>query len=155
MTLVRFFFVSCLILLTSCSKQDQVPKVSHIDTELVYAYDVPYVVNYPAMVQGVVDYKVIPRISGAIYKKFYQEGTYVKAGQALYEIDPRPYELQLKNFQGQLLKDKVALENLKIIYERYAELYKYNTVSLQDVENAKINYMAAVGNVETDQANVE
>src|SRR3990167_666472 len=78
--------------LIGCSAQKpQTDDRKHVDTQIVYAYDVPYVINYPAIVQGVVDYQVIPRISGVIYKKFYKEGAYVKKEQPLYEIDPRPF----------------------------------------------------------------
>lgn len=145
----------CFFTIISCGKKPvTADEAKHVDVQEVYAYDIPYIINYPAMVQGVIDYEVIPRISGAIYKKFYKEGSYVKKDQPLYEIDPRPYELQLKNFQGQLTKDKAAQDNLKIIYERYVDLYKYNAVAKQDVESARINYQAAVGNVETDIANI-
>lgn len=151
----KLLAVVCVIALVSCSKKPVLPDTSkHVDVVTVYASDIPYVINYPAIVQGVVDYQVIPRVSGAIYKKFYKEGSFVKKNQALYEIDPRPFELQLKNYQGQLTKDQAALDNLKVIYERYVDLYKYNAVAKQDVENARINYQAAVGNVETDHANI-
>lgn len=154
--LKNILIVFLCILSASCSKKKVVvEEAKHVDVQEVYAYDVPYIINYPAMVQGVVDYQVIPRVSGAIYKKFYKEGSYVKKDQPLYEIDPRPFELQLKNFQGQLVKDKTAQDNLKIIYERYVDLYKYNAVAKQDVENARINYKAAVGNVQTDIANID
>ncbi|MCC2624212.1 MAG: hypothetical protein K0R14_85 [Burkholderiales bacterium] len=150
-----FSLIFLCILTVSCSKKPIITdEAKHVDVQEVYAYDVPYIINYPAMVQGVVDYQVIPRISGAIYKKFYKEGSYVKKEQPLYEIDPRPFELQLKNFQGQLIKDKAAEDNLKIIYERYVDLYTYKAVAKQDVETARINYKAAVGNVQTDIANI-
>ncbi|HLX55308.1 MAG TPA: efflux RND transporter periplasmic adaptor subunit, partial [Aquella sp.] len=152
----NFFLIFLCIVSASCSKKPApTDEAKHVDVQEVYAYDVPYILNYPAMVQGVVDYQVIPRISGAIYKKFYKEGAYVKKEQPLYEIDPRPYELQLKNFEGQLIKDKAAEVNLKSIYDRYVDLYTYNAVAKQDVETARINYKAAVGNVETDIANID
>src|SRR5579863_3182643 len=152
----NFFLIFLCIVSASCSKKPApTDEAKHVDVQEVYAYDVPYILNYPAMVQGVVDYQVIPRISGAIYKKFYKEGAYVKKEQPLYEIDPRPYELQLKNFEGQLIKDKAAEVNLKSIYDRYVELYTYNSVDKQDVETARINYKDAVGNVESDIANID
>jgi membrane fusion protein, multidrug efflux system len=144
-----------LVSLIGCSKQKPPTiEAKHVDTQTVYSYDVPYIINYPAIVQGVVDYQVIPRVSGVIYKKYYKEGAYVKKDQPLYEIDPRPFELDLKNYQGQLVKDKAAQDNLKIIYERYVDLYKDKAVSKQDVESARISYMAAVGNVQSDVAKV-
>ena len=140
------------IAITSCSKKEM-PKVAdkHVDVMVTKAHDVPYVFDYPAMVQGVVDYPVIPRVSGAIFKQYYTEGTYVKKDAVLYEIDPRPYEFDLKTYEGNLVRDQAALDNYKLIYERY---YKGNAVSLQDVETAEINYKAGLGNVKTDQANI-
>lgn len=143
------------ILLVACS--DKKPKedpYSHVNAEKVTRKNIEYVLNYPAFVQGLVDYQVIPRISGVIYKKFYQEGTYVKKGDPLYQIDPRPFKWELKGYEGQLLKDKAARDNLKIIYERYQKLYKDRAVSKQALEIQRIRYMAAVGNVETDEANI-
>lgn len=147
--------VSCGIVLSACSKKEA-PKVAekHVDVAIATAYDVPYVFDYPAIVQGVVDYPVIPRVSGAIFKQFYTEGTYVKKDTVLYQIDPRPFQLNLAGYEGALVKDQAALENYKIIYDRYVVLYKTNAVSLQDVETANINYKGALGNVQTDKANI-
>lgn len=142
-------------LLLACS--DKKPKddpFSHVNAQKVQPRNIEYVLNYPAFVQGLVDYKVIPRISGVIYKKYYQEGTYVKKGEPLYLIDPRPYKWELKGYEGQLVKDKAARDNLKIIYDRYQKLYKDRAVSKQALEIQRIRYMAAVGNVETDEANI-
>lgn len=143
------------IIFTGCSKKDKVPDLTkHVDVQVVHSSNVPYVYDYPAIVQGVVDYPVIPRVSGSIYKQYYKEGTYVKKDTPLYQIDPRPYELDLQTYQGQLIRDKAAMDNYKLIYERYVKLYKVEAVALQDVETATINYQTAVGNVKTDQANI-
>lgn len=143
------------VIVSGCSKKE--PKAApekHVDVAVVHAYNVPYVYDYPAMVQGVVDYNVIPRVSGAVFKQLYTEGTYVKKDQPLYQIDPRPYELDLQNAQGQLIKDQAAMDNYKIIYDRYVKLYAVEAVSKQDLEMATINYQSAVGQVETDKANI-
>lgn len=152
------FFISMifLCLLNSCSdpKKPDNP-FSHVDAKKVFSQNIPYSLNYPAMVQGVVDYPVIPRVSGVIYKQYYKEGTLVKKGQPLVQIDPRPFEWDLQNYQGQLIKDKAARDNYRSIFERYKDLYRYKAVSQQDVENARIQYQGAVGNVKTDEANIE
>jgi membrane fusion protein (multidrug efflux system) len=153
---MKRLLIACVSLaIISCGKKEM-PKVAdkHVDVMVTKAYDVPYVFDYPAMVQGVVDYPVIPRISGAIFKQYYTEGTYVKKDAVLYEIDPRPYEFDLKTYEGNLVRDQAALDNYKLIYERYERLYKVNAVSLQDVETANINYKAGLGNVKTDIANI-
>ena len=145
----------CAFVICGCSKhKDKDNPYSHVNARKVRPKNIEYILNYPAFVQGLMDYQVVPRISGAIYKKFYQEGTYVKKGDPLYLIDPRPYEWELKAYQGQLLKDKAARDNMKIIYERYQKLYKDRAVSKQSLEIQRIRYMAAVGNVDTDEANI-
>ncbi len=150
--LVVMFFVFSLI---GCGKKEKPkPPLPHVDIQIAHSYDVPYVFDYPGIVQGVVDYPVIPRVSGAIFKQNYTEGTYVKKDAILYQIDPRPFQYNLNSFQGQLVKDQAAMENYKIIWERYKTLYKTNAVSLQDVETALINYKTAQGNVKTDIANI-
>ncbi|TXI92071.1 MAG: efflux RND transporter periplasmic adaptor subunit [Neisseriales bacterium] len=144
------------IVLGACSKKETAKPdmVKHVDVQVVKAYDVPYVYDYPAMVQGVVDFQVIPRVSGAIYKQYYTEGTYVKKDTPLYQIDPRPFELDLQNYQGMLTKDYAAMVNYKSIYDRYVKLYAINAVSKQDLETATINWQGAVGQVDTDKANI-
>ena len=144
------------IVLGACSKKETAKPdmVKHVDVQVVKAYDVPYVYDYPAMVQGVVDFQVIPRVSGAIYKQYYTEGTYVKKDTPLYQIDPRPFELDLQNYQGQLTKDYAAMVNYKSIYDRYVKLYAINAVSKQDLETATINWQGAVGLVDADKANI-
>ncbi len=149
--------ISCafIINITSCSNDSPVADPISVDAQKVSIHNIPYTLNYPAMVQGVVDYPVIPRISGALYKQYYTEGTPVKKDQPLYQIDPRPFELALKGYEGQWIKDKAARDDYGRIYKRYVDLYQYKAVSTQDVENARINYQAAVGNVKTDEANIE
>lgn len=152
---IVYAYVVCGIALTSCGKKAP-PKMpdKHVDVLVTKSYNVPYTFDYPAIVQGVVDYPVIPRVGGAIYKQYYTEGTYVKKDTVLYQIDPRPFQYDLANYEGQLVKDQAALDNYKLIYERYVRLYKVNAVSLQDVETADINYKTGLGNVKSDIANI-
>ena len=72
-------------------------------------------------------------MSGAIFKQYYTEGTYVKKDTPLYQIDPRPFELDLQTYQGNLIRDKASMDNYKIIYERYVKLYAAQAVSKQDL----------------------
>lgn len=153
--LVLLSVVSVGLGVVACGKATppQMPP-KHVDVQVVHAYNVPYVFDYPAVVQGIVDFQVTPRVSGALYKQYYTEGTYVKKDQVLYQIDPRPFELDLQTAQGNLIKDQAAMDNYKIIYDRYVELYKTFAVSKQDTETALIQYQGAAGNVKTDQANI-
>jgi membrane fusion protein (multidrug efflux system) len=152
---ILIVMLSAGVILAGCSKKEvKVVPEKHVDVAIVHSYNVPYVYDYPAMVQGVVDYNVVPRVSGAVFKQYYTEGTYVKKDTPLYQIDPRPFELDLQTAQGALIKDQAAMVNYKLIYERYVKLYAAEAVSKQDLETATINYQGAVGLVETDKANI-
>lgn len=144
-----------LALLTACGKDAPIEApLPHVNVLELQPKDIEYAFDYPGVVQGVVDYPVIPRVSGAIFKQLYREGSAVKKDQPLYEIDRRPYLFALQNAEGQVQKSRAAMENYRIIYERYASLTRKDVTSVQDVNEALINYQAAAGNLKTDIANV-
>lgn len=143
------------LLLGGCHKEaPPPPPLQHVNAVEVQPHNVEYVFSYPGVVQGVIDYPVIPRVSGAIFKQLYKEGTLVKKDQPLYEIDRRPYLFALQNAEGQLQKDQAANDNYRIIYERYQSLTNKDVTSVQDVNTALINYQGAAGNLKTAMANV-
>lgn len=148
--------LSTLVGLVGCSKsKHQEMPLHHVDILKVHPDNVPYALDYPATVSGVADFPVTPRVNGVLMKQLYTEGTFVKKGQVLYQIDPRPFEAQLKADQGQLIKDSNAMTQYKSILDRYENLYKVGGVSKQDVETASINYKNAVGQVQTDQGSID
>jgi membrane fusion protein (multidrug efflux system) len=153
---VRFCLIAILAALTSAcgEKPASPPPIMAVNVQEVHAHDLEYIYEYPGVVQGVIDYPVIPRISGAIFKQLYKEGTYVEKDQPLYEIDKRPYQFALQTYEGQYQKDKAAMDNYKIIYDRYASLTRKDVTSVQEVNTALINYQAAAGDVKTDLANI-
>lgn len=149
------FTIGLGLLLAACGEEKPAPpSIEHVNLQEVYARNVEYQFNYPGVVQGVIDYPVIPRVSGAIFKQLYKEGSPVRKDQPLYEIDRRPYVFALHNAEGQYQKNKAATENYKIIYDRYVRLKQTNVVSEQDINTALINWQAAAGNLNTDIANV-
>ena len=150
-----FALTGAAALLAGCQKEaPPPPPLQHVNALEVHPHDVEYVFSYPGVVQGVIDYPVIPRISGAIFRQLYKEGSYVEKDQPLYEIDRRPYLFALQNAEGQLQKDQAATDNYRIIYERYLSLTNKDVTSVQDVNTALINYQGAAGNLKTSIANV-
>jgi multidrug efflux system membrane fusion protein len=95
------------------------------------------------------------RVDGELLVVAYQEGQLVKRGQALVEIDPRPYQVQLEQAQGQLTKDQAAEQNAEKDLERYQELIKRNAVAQQILETQKATVAQDKGTVVTDQANID
>ena len=91
------------------------------------------------------------RIAGQITKIDFKEGQLVNAGELLVNIDPSPYEAQLRQYEGQLERDQATLANAKVTLERYGVLFKEGVIARQDLDNQEALYRQALGTVENDQ----
>jgi multidrug efflux system membrane fusion protein len=94
------------------------------------------------------------RVDGEIMRVGYTEGQKVQKGQSLVEIDPRPFEAQLMQAQGQLIKDQAALDNARIDLKRYQDLIAKNAVAQQIYATQKATVAQGEGAVKTDQGNI-
>lgn len=73
------------------------------------------------------------QINGQLIQVNYKEGDMVHKGDTLAEIDPRPYQAQLTQYEGQLMRDQAALENARVDQARYETLLKQNAVPEQQL----------------------
>jgi membrane fusion protein (multidrug efflux system) len=90
---------------------------------------------------------VRPQVSGLLLKRLFTEGTVVKEGQPLYQIDPGPYRAAYNNAVA-------ALADAKAKADRYAMLAKQNAVAQQDYDDALAAYKEAAANVDTARINL-
>lgn len=87
--------------------------------------------------------EVRPQVSGIILKRLFTEGSEVKKGQQLYQIDPATYEANLAAAKAELAKAEASAYSIKVRAERYAELIKSKAVSQQDYDDAMANKRSA------------
>src|SRR5207245_5362428 len=83
------------------------------------------------------------------------EGQVVKEGDLLAEIDPRPYQAQLTQFEGQMARDQALLANARIDLERYRTLYAQDSIAKQQVDTQEALVRQYEGTVKADQAQVD
>lgn len=138
------------------------PSTPDVEVVQVQKEDIPIYAEWIGTLDGLVNADVRAQVTGYLMKQGYQEGAFVKQGQLLFQIDPRPFQAALDQAQGLLAQANAALANAQAVQrrteldvERYTPLAKEQAASQQDLDNSVQNNLAAIATVETAKAQIK
>jgi multidrug efflux system membrane fusion protein len=112
-------------------------------------------VDFTARTDAVEAVDIRPRVSGYVVRMPFREGSAVKKGELLFEIDPRPYQAQFDQAMGQVALNEASLRLAKTIYDRDSPLVTQAAISQQQLEQDKATMTEAQARVKAAQASLE
>jgi membrane fusion protein (multidrug efflux system) len=168
------------VLITSAGCSDKTsgataPPPTDVEVVAVQQRDVPIYSEWIGTLDGLVNADIKAEVSGYLLEQGYKEGSFVKKGQLLFQIDPRPFQAALDLAQGQLAQAEGQLAQARaqltqaeaqvavaeanqrrtqLDVDRYTPLAQQKAITQQDLDNATQNNLASKAQVQSAQAQV-
>src|SRR5215831_18405124 len=120
-----------------------------------YAGNLPVYFNGLGTVTAFNTVTVRSRVDGQIIKINFQEGQYVHQGDSLAEIDPRPFQVQLEQAEGQLAKDQAQLNDARANLARYQALWEAKVIAKQQLDTQAASVGQFEGAIKADQSAID
>src|ERR1035441_9282053 len=167
--LLCFLFAGTVaVSLTNCQRTGPVaagpPPPVDVEVAQVTARDVPTVKEWMGTLDGRVNAEIRGQVNGYLLRQAYREGSFVRRGELMFEIDARPFEAALNEAKGRLAQAESSVQqaagNLAqskagLHVQRYAPLVKTKALSQEEMDNATQSRLEAQAGVESSMAAIE
>jgi RND family efflux transporter MFP subunit len=152
-TLVAVFTVA----MVACGRTQAAapPPAPEVGVAPVIQHDVPVYSEWVATLDGYVNAQIRPQVSGYIVRQDYKEGSLVRKGQVLFEIDPRPFQAALDRAKGDLAQAQAQLGKSTLDVERDTPLAEAKAIAKSQLDNEIQAKLGAQALIESDKAVVE
>ncbi len=155
--LITGILAALAFLAPACQSQTKAPAPAPVVVTVleVVPRDVPVSFEYVAQTQSSHLVNIQARVSGFLERRLYSEGDIVKEGQVLFQMDAKPYQVQLDQAQAALSKQQAALETARLNLARTKPLAQQNALSQKDLDDATGQFKSASAAVEQAKAQLE
>ncbi len=154
-TLVCALLISAIVFAGCSRKAPVAPNAPEVLVTTVKQQDVPVIKERVATLDGLVNATITARVSGHIVSQNYQEGTVVKKGDLLFQIDPRPFEEALAQAKATLAKARATQAKADADEKRALDLFNNKVTSAAERDTALQAAAAGKADVEADEAAVK
>ena len=160
--LFRYIALGVILLnglwLIGCDRKieaQQAPKVPEVAIVAIQPQRIELTTELPGRTSAYRIAEIRPQVNGIIHKRLFQEGSDVKAGQLLYQIDPAQFQVSYDSAKASLGKAQANLPSIKLRVERYKEVLVDKAVSQQEYDDAAAVMEQARADIEYWKAAVE
>jgi len=140
---------------TAATPAPRTPPTVPVVTSTARAGNLPVYLTGLGTVTALNTVTIRTRVDGHLVKVAFQEGQIVHQGDLLAEIDPRPFQVQVAQAEGQLAKDEAMLKNARVDFERYKLLLTQDSVSQQQLDTQVATVRQLEGVIKSDQAQID
>jgi len=150
-------FVIAALASVSCSRKAQQagPPAPEVLVTTVQPRDVPRVLERVATLDGFINANINAQVQGYLVSRDYKEGSVVKKGDLLFQIDPRPFEAALAQAKATLAKDHANQAKADADEKRALDLFNKKVISDQERDTATAAAGSSRANVQADEAAVK
>ena len=131
------------------------PPAPEVRVAPVIQQDVPVYTDWVASLDGYVNAEIRPQVSGYLVKQDYKEGSLVRKGQVLFEIDPRPFQAALDRAKGDLAQAQAQLGKSTLDVKRDTPLAEARAIAQSQLDNELQAKLGAQAALESDKAAIE
>jgi membrane fusion protein, multidrug efflux system len=117
--------------------------------------DIPVYLRAPGTVAAFNTVTIHTRVDGQLMSVNFKEGQFVREGEVLAELDPRPFQVQLEQAEGQLAHDEALLKDAQLNAERFTKLYNEGVLSQQQANTQQATAAQYIGAIKTDQGMID
>jgi membrane fusion protein (multidrug efflux system) len=153
---MRNVLLASLLVLAACHKEAPPPRPpAEVGFITLRTQPISIVTELPGRTVAYRIAEVRPQVNGVILKRLFIEGSEVKAGQQLYQIDPAPFQASFESAQAALARAQATATSTRLLAQRYKPLSEARAVSQQDYDNAIASSEQAAADVASAKAAVD